>query len=295
MQRHGVEVILHGVMVPPHLRRDRVRRVIVRARAEPVRFPVGDVKSAGVLEDEVDEAFEKTGERGEGQLFAEHGAQPHGIETAHRKMKFQLVQPRALRHRRQSQSRRELHAECPPHALGHCAAKLGTVEREDAELARDQRVDRRVVAKIELLENLVQARARAAPARKRVDAADDFRGLGGRRVAIVIGLLRIGSGDERGEAADRPIAADRAGECAGLASRRRRRGRSIAECGGLGHIGDRECAGHALRELLVEWHIRPRLLALPDGERRLTNLLHLAELLHHAAATQRLATGAARV
>lgn len=34
-----------------------------------------------------------------------------------------------------------------------------------------------------------------------------------------------------------------------------------------------------------------RLLGLPDGERRLTNLLHVAELLHQAAATERLGPG----
>jgi exodeoxyribonuclease V beta subunit len=48
----------------------------------------------------------------------------------------------------------------------------------------------------------------------------------------------------------------------------------------------------AMRELLTTWRVRPRLLRLPDGERRLTNLLQLAELLHHAAATQRLGPAA---
>jgi len=42
------------------------------------------------------------------------------------------------------------------------------------------------------------------------------------------------------------------------------------------------------REVLQSEHVRPRLLALLDGERRLTNLLHLSELLHQAATTQRL-------
>ena len=32
---------------------------------------------------------------------------------------------------------------------------------------------------------------------------------------------------------------------------------------------------------LIDEKVRPRLMGLPDGERRLTNLLHLAELLHH--------------
>lgn len=44
----------------------------------------------------------------------------------------------------------------------------------------------------------------------------------------------------------------------------------------------------AFRTLLVEWKIRPRLLALSDGERRLTNLLHLGELLHRTAREERL-------
>jgi exodeoxyribonuclease V beta subunit len=44
-----------------------------------------------------------------------------------------------------------------------------------------------------------------------------------------------------------------------------------------------------LRALLRDAGIRPRLLARPDGERALTNLLHLGELLHQAANTQRLA------
>lgn len=37
--------------------------------------------------------------------------------------------------------------------------------------------------------------------------------------------------------------------------------------------------------------IRPRLLALPDGERRLTNVLHLGEVLHQTEAELRLGTG----
>jgi len=41
--------------------------------------------------------------------------------------------------------------------------------------------------------------------------------------------------------------------------------------------------GFLLRQLLAEQDISRRLLARTDGERRLTNLLHLAELLHQAA------------
>ncbi len=42
------------------------------------------------------------------------------------------------------------------------------------------------------------------------------------------------------------------------------------------------------RDLLHEEEIRQRLLRLPDGERRLTNVLHLGEVLHHAAQERRL-------
>ena len=42
------------------------------------------------------------------------------------------------------------------------------------------------------------------------------------------------------------------------------------------------------RKLLVEQRVRERLVRLPAGERRLTNLLHLAELLHEAETTERL-------
>ena len=48
----------------------------------------------------------------------------------------------------------------------------------------------------------------------------------------------------------------------------------------------------AFRALLVEEQVRPRLLAMPDGERRLTNLLHLADLLHQASIAQRLGPAA---
>lgn len=42
------------------------------------------------------------------------------------------------------------------------------------------------------------------------------------------------------------------------------------------------------RELMREQGVRARLLGLPDGERRLTNFLHLAELLHATAMERRL-------
>ncbi|CAN5533920.1 exodeoxyribonuclease V subunit beta [soil metagenome] len=43
-----------------------------------------------------------------------------------------------------------------------------------------------------------------------------------------------------------------------------------------------------LRQLASEHGVRPRLLGFPDGERRLTNFLHLAELLHAACVEHRL-------
>ena len=43
-----------------------------------------------------------------------------------------------------------------------------------------------------------------------------------------------------------------------------------------------------LRHLAVEHGVRQRLLGYPDGERRLTNFLHLSELLHAACVEHRL-------
>jgi exodeoxyribonuclease V beta subunit len=45
------------------------------------------------------------------------------------------------------------------------------------------------------------------------------------------------------------------------------------------------------RRLLAEQEVLPRLMSLPDGERRNTNLLHLAEVLHRAAVEQKLGMG----
>jgi exodeoxyribonuclease V beta subunit len=42
------------------------------------------------------------------------------------------------------------------------------------------------------------------------------------------------------------------------------------------------------RSFVQREQVRPRLLAFPDGERRLTNLLHLAEVLHRASVENRL-------
>ena len=44
----------------------------------------------------------------------------------------------------------------------------------------------------------------------------------------------------------------------------------------------------AFRHLLVEENLRPRLVGLPAGERILTNLLHLSELMHEAERSDRL-------
>ena len=49
-----------------------------------------------------------------------------------------------------------------------------------------------------------------------------------------------------------------------------------------------ECFIAAFRQINVDSKVRSRLVQLPGGERRLTNFLHLAELLHAAETTQRL-------
>jgi exodeoxyribonuclease V beta subunit len=52
------------------------------------------------------------------------------------------------------------------------------------------------------------------------------------------------------------------------------------------------CFTAMFRNLLVTQQVRARLVHLPAGERRLTNFLHLAELLHEAESTQSLAPDA---
>jgi exodeoxyribonuclease V beta subunit len=52
------------------------------------------------------------------------------------------------------------------------------------------------------------------------------------------------------------------------------------------------CFTAMFRSLLVTQQVRARLVHLPAGERRLTNFLHLAELLHEAESTQSLAPDA---
>jgi exodeoxyribonuclease V beta subunit len=49
-----------------------------------------------------------------------------------------------------------------------------------------------------------------------------------------------------------------------------------------------ECFMAAFREIIVDQNLTARIVQLPGGERRLTNFLHLAELLHYAETTQRL-------
>jgi len=46
-----------------------------------------------------------------------------------------------------------------------------------------------------------------------------------------------------------------------------------------------------IRRLLAGQEVLPRLMSLPDGERRNTNLLHLVEVLHRAAVEQKLGMG----
>ena len=45
---------------------------------------------------------------------------------------------------------------------------------------------------------------------------------------------------------------------------------------------------HMFRQFIAREGVRTRLLGFPDGERRLTNLLHLGELLHQASLERRL-------
>ena len=52
------------------------------------------------------------------------------------------------------------------------------------------------------------------------------------------------------------------------------------------------CFTAMFRNLLVSQQVRARLIHLPAGERRLTNFLHLAELLHEAESTQSLSPDA---
>ena len=45
--------------------------------------------------------------------------------------------------------------------------------------------------------------------------------------------------------------------------------------------------------MLIERNIKPRLIALTDGERKLTNILHLAELIHNNLTQENLGMSAA--
>ncbi len=60
---------------------------------------------------------------------------------------------------------------------------------------------------------------------------------------------------------------------------------TIARFAGYRDSWQRRGVGRMLREWMRAEGVSQRLLARPDGERRLTNLLHLAELLHEAAAS----------
>jgi exodeoxyribonuclease V beta subunit len=63
----------------------------------------------------------------------------------------------------------------------------------------------------------------------------------------------------------------------------RRLERALEDFARYRDIAQREDFARMLRTLAVEREVAPRLLALDDGERRLINLLHLAELLESAA------------
>ncbi|MDF1506066.1 UvrD-helicase domain-containing protein, partial [Roseisolibacter sp. H3M3-2] len=81
---------------------------------------------------------------------------------------------------------------------------------------------------------------------------------------------------------------------ADLWAERLRRWRAAWRVEGAGRAGAPTAASavRLVRALLEELALPERLLALADGERRLTNLLHLAELLHVAATERALAPGA---
>ena len=57
--------------------------------------------------------------------------------------------------------------------------------------------------------------------------------------------------------------------------------RRQARFGAYFHIWDRYGFVRMFQQLLVNEQVKSRLLSLPDGERRLTNVLHLADVLHH--------------
>jgi exodeoxyribonuclease V beta subunit len=62
--------------------------------------------------------------------------------------------------------------------------------------------------------------------------------------------------------------------------------RALEDFAGYRDLAERGDFARMLRTLAVECRVAPRLLARDDGERRLTNLLHLAELLEDAAARE---------
>src|SRR6185436_19983677 len=63
VQRDRVELVLQEVVVRLHRGGESRRCVLGADRAEKVRFPIDDVPAAVVLEDEIDEAAEKSRER----------------------------------------------------------------------------------------------------------------------------------------------------------------------------------------------------------------------------------------
>ena len=67
MQGHGVEVVLDEVILLTHLVPDGVGRVVLHPVAEPVGFPVHQLKPVLEAEDQVDEALQETLYRVEGQ------------------------------------------------------------------------------------------------------------------------------------------------------------------------------------------------------------------------------------
>ena len=108
VQRDEVDEVLERVAAGTHRRGERLRRVVARLRAQPVRLVVHDVPALPVLDDKVDvapqEAVERrpgparpvrrrAGERVRIAVLDEPRGEPAAIEPLHREVELQLDQP----------------------------------------------------------------------------------------------------------------------------------------------------------------------------------------------------------
>jgi hypothetical protein len=246
MQRERVEMILQHVMMPRHLRAHRVGRVSVRIRAEPVRFPIHDVKAALVLEEQIDEALDEPTLRLELQPPAAVGAAPSSFVKAsrfqrtEREIKLQLIQ--RLRGSPVPDSRPcERRSQRASHHGRDAVRCLGRVEVERCQLPRDEFIDRRRCLEIQLLEDLVQANAGARTAGERVRfPRPEFRPCAGAATRSEIRLLRSPRCVSEVKLAMRQSRSNRCREnCARAAARSPR---SRRDTGGLPQMADRRSA-----------------------------------------------------